>query len=144
MTNVAELSRINQWMIQQLRSDPVIRTQTAGRVYADMAPQGTTGKMVVFSFLGGADKLLTSRSRLTGVLYLVRAIADGSSYDLVESVADRIEAVLVVPDEGTVVREVRLMSCFREQPHQRKDAENGVPVVYMGGFYRVRFQPANQ
>jgi hypothetical protein len=78
------------------------------------------------------------------VLYLVRAIGDGSSYNPIEGIADRIDAVLAVPTQGTIIRDVRITSCNREQPHQRKDSVNGIPVVYLGGFYRIRFQPADQ
>lgn len=143
MTNVADLSRVNQWLRQVLTDDLQLNQSVSGRVYADEAPQGAAAPMVVYAFLGGADRLLTSRSsRLSSALYLIRGIADGSSYDPVEPIADRIEAVLTLPDEGTVVRGVRLMSCQREQPHQRKDASFGKPSVYMGGFYRLKFSPA--
>ena len=52
--------------------------------------------------------------------------------------------VNAIPSAGTIVRDVRIGSCLREQPHQRKDASEGVPVVYLGGFYRISYQPANQ
>lgn len=141
---VSELSRVNEWILSTLSNDSGIFGKVGQRIYVDQAPQTAISPMVVFSFLGGADKLITGSSRLTQSLYLVRAIAAGLSYDLVDDIADRIEAVLVVPQQGQIVRDVRITSCAREQPHQRKDAENGVPYVYMGGFYRIRFQPASQ
>lgn len=143
-TTVAELSRVNEWVHGVLQGDPGISSKVGTRVYVDQAPQTAASPMVVFSFLGGADKLITGSSRLTQSLYLVRAISAGLSYDLVDDIADRIEAVLTVPQAGQIVRDVRITSCAREQPHQRKDAENGVPYVYMGGFYRIRFQPSSQ
>lgn len=143
-TTVSELSRVNEWLLGVLANDSGIFGKVGTRIYADQAPQGAASPLVVFSFLGGADKLITGTARLTQTLYLVRAISAGLSYDLVDDIADRIEAVLTVPDAGQIVREVRITSCAREQPHQRKDAENGVPYVYMGGFYRIRFQPSGQ
>jgi hypothetical protein len=141
---VAELSRVNQWILSTLETDQSIFGAVGTRIYADQAPQGAASPMIVFSFLGGADKVITGSSRLTQTLYLVRAIAAGLSYDIVDDVADRIEAVLAVPDGGQIVRNVRITSVAREQPFQRKDAENGVPYVHMGGFYRIRFQPSSQ
>jgi len=140
----ADLTRVNQWVFGTLSTDVVVAAQTRGRIYPDEAPQGAPAPMVVYAFLGGSDKLLTFNARLTSVLYLIRAIGDGSSYDPIEAIADRIDQVLAVPNQGTIVRDVRITSCHREQPHQRKDALNGVPIVYLGGFYRIQFQPADQ
>lgn len=140
----ADLSRVDQWLYQTLNTDAVLTTAVGGRIYVDEAPEGAVAPMVVYAYLGGSDKLLTLSARLSSVLYLVRAIGDGSSYDAIETVADRIDAVLTVPNQGTIVRDVRITSCSREQPHQRKDAAFGVPTVYLGGFYRIRFQPSDQ
>ncbi|HYW89246.1 MAG TPA: hypothetical protein VFB50_15855 [Chloroflexota bacterium] len=142
----ADLSRVDEWMYAVLSADLTIATGTKGRIYADEAPQGTPTPMVIFAFLGGADRLLTLRARLTSALYLVRAIGSGSSFNGIEPIADQIDYLLstVVPDRGTIVRDTRITSCYREQPHQRKDSTQGVPIVYLGGYYRVAFQPAVQ
>lgn len=140
---VADLTRVNQWLDQTLKNDLQLSGMVFRRVYSDEAPQGGAAPLVVYAFLGGADKQVTSRNRLSSVLYLIRAINDGSSYDSVEPIADRIEALLQVPDEGAIVRDVRITSCYREQPHQRKDAQYGKPTVYLGGFYRIRYQPSD-
>lgn len=125
-----------------LAGDFTLSTYVSGRVYGDMAPQNSPMPMVLFAYLGGADKVVTLSSRLTNAIFLIRAVAGGSSYNTVEAIADRIDTVLsVLPDQGTIVRDIRISSCVREQPHQRKDMENGVPTVYLGGFYRIRYQP---
>jgi hypothetical protein len=74
-------------------------------------------------------------------IYLVRAIAQGASYDLVESAADSIDRQMTttVPTEGLDFRDIRIARIDRDQPHQRKDDENGVPYVYLGNTYRVWF-----
>lgn len=143
----ADLTRVNQWIYETLRDDNILNTSlgVGQRIFFDQAPQTTSlsATVVMVSYLGGADKIQTSSARLTNAIYLIRAIKGGSSYDAIEPVADRIDEILRVRDVGTLVRDVRIASCNREQPHQRKDSENGVPVVYLGGFYRVRFQPAD-
>jgi hypothetical protein len=140
---VADLTRINQWLDTTLKNDLQLAQLVFRRVYSDEAPQGGAAPLVVYAFLGGADKQVTSRGRLSSVLYLIRAINEGSSYDSVEAIADRIEAILQVPDEGVIQRDVRISSCYREQPHQRKDSQYGKPTVYLGGFYRIRYQPVD-
>jgi hypothetical protein len=74
-----------------LKNDLEFAQMVFRRVYSDEAPQGGAAPLVVYAFLGGIDKQVTSRGRLSSVLYLIRAIADGSSYDTVEPIADRIE-----------------------------------------------------
>lgn len=143
----ADITRVNQWMWQTLSGDNILNV-TLGvgqRIYFDQAPQNTplSSVVVLCSYLGGADKIQTSTARLTNAIYLIRAVKGGSSYDAIEPIADRIDDLLRVRDVGVLVRDVRIASCNREQPHQRKDAENGVPVTYLGGFYRIRFQPAD-
>lgn len=140
----ADLTRVDEWLLNVLNNDAVLSTGVGGRIYADEAPEGALAPMVIYAYLGGSDKLLTLSARLSSVLYLVRAIGNGSSYDSIEPWADRIDTVLTVSSQGTIVRDVRITSCSREQPHQRKDAAFGVPTVYLGGFYRVRFQPSDQ
>ena len=139
----ADLSRIDQWIMGILAGDITLATSVSSRIYGDMAPQGSSMPLVLFSYLGGADKVLTLRTRFTNAIYLIRAVGGGSSYNAIETIADRIDELLTtsLPDQGTIVRDIRVSSCTREQPHQRKDMENGVPTMYLGGFYRIRYQP---
>jgi hypothetical protein len=142
----ADITRVNQWIWETLSHDNILNStlMLGSRIYFDQAPQSTplTSTVVLCSYLGGADKVQTSTSRFTNAIYLIRAVRGGSSYDAIEAIADRIDEILTVRDVGVLIRDTRIASCNREQPHQRKDAENGVPVVYLGGFYRIRFQPA--
>lgn len=142
----ADLSRVNTWMYALLNDDVTITAQTGGRIYVDQAPQDAATPLVLFAFLGGSDRLLSYRGRLSSVLYLVRAVTEGESYTPITPIADRIDELLTtrVPDRGTIVDDTRITSCYREQPHQRKDAAFGVPTMYLGGFYRITFQPALQ
>jgi hypothetical protein len=140
---VADLTRVNQWIDFTLKNDLELAQMVFRRIYSDEAPQNGAAPLVVYAFLGGIDKQVAARGRLSSVLYLIRAIADGASYDTVEPIADRIEDILAVPDTGVVIRDVRITSCYREQPHQRKDSQYGKTTVYLGGFYRIRYQPAN-
>ena len=139
----ADILRVDQWLTTVLAGDSILSAAVSGRVYGDMAPQNSTTPLVLFAFLGGADKVVTLRTRLTNAIYLIRAVGTGSSFNSLRTIADRMDDLLVtsLPDQGTIVEDIRVASCLREQPHQRKDMENGVPVVYLGGFYRIKYQP---
>lgn len=137
----ADLTRVDQWIYSVLHGDVELNAAVSGRIYADQAPQGVVFPLVLYSFLGGADKTVTFTTRLTNAIFLVRAVGSGSSFTPLEFLADQIDALMAVPERGTVVRDVRITTVTREQPHQRKDMENGVPTVYLGGFYRIKYQP---
>lgn len=141
-----DLARVDRWLYGVLSNDLQIQGQVAGRIYSDEAPQNAPVPMLIFAFLGGSDRLLALRGRLSSVLYLVRAVDEGSSYNSVIPVADRIDEILTtaIPTFGTILDDTRITSCYREQPHQRKDSQFGVPTVYLGGYYRIGFQPASQ
>lgn len=139
---MSDLTRVDEWIYDLLSGDLQVGGAVGGRVYADAAPQNAGTPMVLFSFLGGSDKVLTFQRRLTNAIYLIRAIAQGSSYNTLEPIVDRIDTILNVPTQGTYLRGVLITNVIREQPHQRKDIEDGVPYVYLGGFYRVRYQPS--
>lgn len=138
---MSDLTRVDEWILGVLKNDPQVGGVLGQRVYADAAPQGASMPMVLFAFLGGSDKTQTFQRRFTNAIYLVRAVAQSSSYATVEAISDRIDLILTVPNQGTFLRGVLIANVIREQPHQRKDLENGVPYVYLGGFYRIRYQP---
>lgn len=141
---VAEIARVNVWMRSVLASDSTLNTAVSGRIYGEEAPQGAAVPMVIFAYLGGSTRVRTLRGHVLTALYLVRAIAEDVGFDALTPLADRIDAVMTVPDGGTVVDGVRITKIRVDQPHQRKDSSEGVPVVYLGAIYRVDFQPASQ
>lgn len=140
----ADSTRVDEWLYDLFSTNLGVSTTVGGRIFVDSAPQGVDYPLVLYAFLGGADKVVTFQSRLTNAIYLIRAVGRGSSYNAIETLADQLDNLLVtsVPSNGLAIRDIRIASCTREQPHQRKDLENGVATVYLGGFYRIRYQPA--
>lgn len=137
----ADLTRIDEWIYDTLSGDTQLHSLVGSHVYGDIAPQQAQNPLVLFSFLGGADKFTTLTIRSTNAIYLIRGVDQASSFNSIELIADRIDAVMRVPNQGTLMRDTLITSVVREQPHQRKDLQNGVPYVYLGGFYRFRYQP---
>lgn len=136
-----DLTRIDAWIYSTLHNDTQIAAIVGGRIYSDLAPQQAAMPMIIFSFLGGADKFVTLSTRSTNAIYLIRAVNQSSSFGDVKALADRLDTLMAVPTQGYLIEDVLITSVVREQPHQRKDLENGVPLVYLGGFYRFRYQP---
>lgn len=137
-----DLTRIDEWIYTTLAEDVQLTALVGNHIYGDLAPQAPTAPLVLFSFLGGADKFVTLSQRSTNAIYLIRGVAQNSSYSVVETIADRIDVLMRVPNQGSLIRDTLITSVVREQPHQRKDMENGVTYVYLGGFYRIRYQPS--
>lgn len=141
---VAEHARVNVWLWNILSGDFILNTAVSGRIFAEEAPQGALAPMVIFANLGSSTRVRTLRGHVLSSLYLVRAIAEGSSFAAITPLADRIDALVNVSDGGTIVDGVRITRARIDQPHQRKDSSEGKPVVYLGGIYRIDYQPASQ
>ena len=143
----AEHSRVTGWIWDAIQADPVVLAAVGGlpapRIYADAAPQGAITPMVLYAFLGGSDQLVGA-SRLSNAIYLIRVLGEGSSYNPIEDLADRVDNRLTnVGAGGIFFRDIHILSCVREQPHQRKDALYGVTTLYLGGLYRIRWSPVS-
>jgi hypothetical protein len=137
----ADLTNIDEWLWDTFSGDLQLNTAVGGRIYANHAPQGAAMPLVIYAFLGGSDRVQTFRSRFTNAIYLIRAVTQGSTMVAIKAIADRMDELLTVPTQGVTVGDVLISTVIREQPHERADMENGVPVVYLGGFYRFRYQP---
>jgi hypothetical protein len=132
---VAENSRISEWIARTLNDDEYLQGWADGGIWVDYAPQDTTGNIVLAAWQGGSDRKIA----FAYSLYLIRAVAEGGQYDLVEQAADRIDERMTttIPIDGLDYRDIHLARVERDSPHQRKDAENGIPVVYLGKVYRI-------
>ena len=137
----ADLTDVDTWIWRTFTNDVQLNTAVGGRIYSDQAPQGATEPLVIYAFLGGSDKIQTFRTRFTNAIYLIRAVAQDSTFTVVKAIADRMDELLTVPTQGSSIGDILISTVIREQPHQRKDMENGIPVVYLGGFYRIKYQP---
>lgn len=134
---VAELSRLDEWINQTLRDDAALVEWADGGIWGEVAPQGTTGNLVLSTWQAGVHRHV----RMGYALYLIRAVAEGESFLALEDAADRIDTQLVdtIPKGGVMYRGIRLFTVQRMEPHQQRDDENGIPVVYLGNVYRFWF-----
>lgn len=137
----ADLARVSQWLYSTLAADATITATCGSRIYADEAPQGAAFPLVIFAHIGNVDVLNAyGNGRLNKVIYLVRAVAQGSSVSPILAVADRFDPLLLV--QNVTVDGVRIAYVQHFQHHIRKDSESGLPMTYLGSYYYIFCQPA--
>jgi hypothetical protein len=137
----AELARVEQWLYSTLAADPTIAGVVGTRIYADEAPQEAAFPLIVFAHIGNVDVLNSfGNGRVAKVIYLVRAVAKGSSVNPILSVADRFDPLLLVNNVTVGTTYINYVQHF--QHAIRKDSENGVPLSYLGSYYYIFCQPA--
>lgn len=138
----AELVRIEQWIYQTLAADPTITGVVGNRIYAEIAPQGATFPLVLFAHIGNVDVVRAmNNGRMAKSIVLVRVVGTGTSTQgNLKTVADRFDAVLL--QSNVTFDGVRIAYVQHDQHAIRKDAENGIPMVYIGSYYLVFSQPA--
>ncbi len=126
---------VDRWLSAVLRADPVLQGLIAGRVYSDVAPLDSAYPFVVFTRQGGVPSGSPVRVMVIED-YEVRASHRSASYgDLLEAVANRIDALLhgvahVPVDGGEIV------ACWRYSEVRYLDPEDP-RVRHLGGLYHV-------
>lgn len=138
----AELVRVEQWIYQTLAADPTIAGIVGTRIYADYAPQGAEFPLILFAHIGNVDTVRAwNNGRMAKNIFLVRAVDEGSSIaGNLKTVADRFDPLLL--RENIVVDGVKIAYVQHDQHAVRKDAEQGVPMSYVGSYYLIFTQPA--
>ena len=129
-------------MYSTLAADATVASVVGTRIYAEQAPQGSTFPLILFAHIGNVDVLRAlGNGRVSKVIYLVRAVGDGSSSQgSLKTVADRFDPLLLV--QNVIVDGVRINYVQHDQHASRKDSQEGVPVTYLGSYYLVFCQPA--
>lgn len=148
MSTVNETTRVFQWLRTILRSDATLNAAVGGRIYEGHVPSRKALPAVVFSIDSWGEDLrpagpdrLWSKPRV-----LVKAIGETNSATALQTIADRIDAVLDEARGGTA--DCTVDYCIRNRPFYMKETEEeaGVPDkvwVHLGGLYdlAIRYTP---
>lgn len=125
-----------------MTADGTLNSAVGGRFYLDVAPQPTAARpveypLVIYRFLSSQDDVPGSDgARIFDLpLYLIEAVGETRSILSLQTIADRIDAVLHHARGGTA--DVRIHWCRRERPSMRTVVDNGVMRRALGGEYRV-------
>lgn len=132
-----ELPRIEEWLYSTLSTDSQLTTALGGRrIYGYVAPQGAAMPYVILSHQGGHDVRGVGPGRImASVLYQVKVVGEGASFNGIKSAADRLDALLQGAS-GSVV-DGAVLACVREQPLAYVEVDSGAQYRHLGGLYRI-------
>lgn len=132
---------VDQWLYGLLTGDPTLAGLVGGRVYGYVAPEGAALPFVVYSHQAGSDVRGNGPTRfMASLLYQVKAVGAGASFQPLKAIADRLDALLQGAS-GTVA-DGRVLVCVREQPIAYVEIDNGIIYRHAGGLWRIHAQAA--
>ena len=123
-----------------LAGDAQLSTAAPGGVWRNVAPVGTRGVWVIYSWASETDAYTFAERAYADFTYQVKAIAPGGSAGPAWAAAERIEELLT--DQPVDVPDGHLMVLRREQVVSYTDTDGGELYQHCGGFYRVTVQEA--
>ena len=121
-----------------LGGDATLATLAPGGVWRNIAPEGVTGTVVVFSNASGTDDYALKARAFTVYRYLVKAIAPGESSVPASNAASRIDALL--NDSTPTLSTGSVMSIRRAQTVSTSEAVGGETYQHAGGYYTIYAQ----
>lgn len=131
-----ETIRVDQWLYERLSGDSTLSGLVGGRIYSYLAPQDAALPFVVFSHQAGHDVRGVGPARImTSLVYQVKAVGQGHSFQQLKAIADRLDALLQGAS-GSVVDGTVLM-CVREQPVEYVETDDGIQYRHLGGMWRI-------
>ncbi len=144
---INELPRVRRWLYGVLAGDATLVSLLGGpHIYHALAPEGAPYPHVVFLRLGQLDDLTAlgevriwteGRWQVKGV---IRGSATRGSPNALQSVADRLEALLQAAS-GTQSGAV-ILDCHRAAPWERTYVDGGVRYDELGAEWVIRARPA--
>lgn len=129
--------RAGKWVYARLSGDSALNTAVGGRIYRDLAPQGSGVPAVTFSPMSAVDILGNGAAFVAdNELWLVKAVAQGESPNSLRAIADRVYAAL--HGQSGVIDDMTVMAAVRESSvPQAPEVENGVRYVFINQLFRI-------
>lgn len=114
----------DRWLYTQLTTDVQLSTALGGRVFVDMAPLGTQYPLAIMTFVAAQQVGTWSQDRvMDNELWQIAVWTNQNNYSGIESIADRIRAVLH-KTSGTGV-----IGCIFERQLRMMDPEGFRAIV---------------
>jgi len=134
---VQETTRAETWLFSALNAAPAL---AGGRIYQGVAPPTATSPFITFELIAGTDLVEVGAARVwSNLLYLVKGVAQGSSFAPLVPIADGIDARL--NDKTGDLTDARVLGCRREEPHALSEVTDaGVSYRHLGGLFRLYVQ----
>lgn len=127
---------IDSWLYSKLSTDSALSELVGDRLIGTLAGGNVVTPYVVW-FLSSARDISTVPTIRVQVdaLYTVKAVGEGSSWDEVQAVASRVDALLHGANDTTATGSV---ACVRESIVQYAEVDSGTQYRHLGGIFRVR------
>lgn len=130
---------VEQALYGALAGDSSLSTLAPGGVWRNVAPVGTKGVWVVYSWASEVDTYTFTERAYCAFSYQVKAVAPGGSAGPAWAAAERIEDLLT---DQPIAFDGSLMELRREQVVSLTENDGGELFQHCGGFYRVTVQEA--
>lgn len=131
-----EIPRIEQWLYDRLSGDAALNNAVGGRIYAYLIPPEAALPAIVFSYQRGSDvSTQNGRRVLLDAVYLVKVVGEGWSSAPLQTIVDRIDAVLGMAS-GVGADGVRI-ECRRLNPIAYVEYSDGRLYRHLGGLWRI-------
>lgn len=139
MATVNEIPRINRWLSTVLRADPTLVAAASGGVYRGHIPAGRSYPVVLIEYIAPLDDTDGNAGfRVwTRLRYLVRGIVESNTDASVQTIADRIDAVLHAVQGG--VSDVGIAYCKRVKPYyqEMQGVDSKRTYIHSGGEFEI-------
>lgn len=131
-----ETTRVDEWLLTTLAASASLTALVSTRIYGYVAPQNTTGNMVVYNWMGGSDLVAVGGYRaLVNGLWQVKAITRSDSFAQAKAIMDLVDSLIHRKTGST--SDSLVLSCVRESPVQYVEVTNGIQYRHLGGLYRI-------
>lgn len=129
---------IDPWLYATLSGDPALAGLVSGRISGTLSVDTLAVPYVTFLMQSSRDIAGVGGTRIsTDNLYAVKAVAQTGTWDDVNAIAQRIDALLHRPS-AVMTQGSGSLSCIREQIIQYPEVEEGLQYRHLGGIYRIR------
>lgn len=135
---MAETLTVSKWLFSRLTSDSTLAALIGARVFFGIAPAGAAAPYVVMELRSGGNDLLTLGAyRIwSDELWRVKSISKGASGLALESIVDRIDALL--HNASATTADGSIWASVRETSDQTVIEDSGVFYSIISYDYRIK------
>lgn len=127
-----------KWLYATLSADATLAGLVGDRISGTLSPELLPTPYVTFLLQSPRDIIGVGGVRIsTDNLYIVKGVAQTSTWDDLTSIANRIDYLIHRPG-STMIQGTGSLTCIREMVHQMAEVDEGLQYRHLGGIYRIR------
>ena len=137
----AATNGVAEWLYTTLRASTVLTSALGGtaafRAYEGVAPQGAVSPYITYACLTSIDEMAVGGRTTTNQLWIVKATAQGGTFNAVAPLASAIDTALDRQRGTATTNGVTIAACQRTEEVRRDEQANGIGYKHIGGVYRI-------